>query len=60
MLRTEKAAARMSEYYDPNDGWRPSRRNPRRRQSTLSVAIEALAGGLVIAMLAVLVQLLLG
>jgi hypothetical protein len=42
----------VGEYYDPNDGWRPpSRRKAGQRQSTLSVALEALGGGLVIALL---------
>lgn len=41
----------VGEYYDPNDGWRPPpRRKAGRRQSTLSVALEALGSGLVIAL----------
>lgn len=50
----------MSEYYDPNDGWRPERRGPGPRQSMLSIALEALGGGLVIAIVVVVVKRLLG
>lgn len=41
------------DYYDPkNDEWQQPRRN-RRRQSTFSIAMEALGGGLVIALVIV-------
>lgn len=51
----------MSEYYDPKDGWRPPPRpGPRRHQGTLSIALEALGGGLVIAVVIVTVKRLLG
>lgn len=46
--------------YDPNDGWRPPPRRSRQRQSTFSVAMEALGGGLVIALIIVSVKRLLG
>jgi len=42
----------VNQHYNPNDGWRPPpRRGPRPRQSTLSVALEALGGGLVIVLM---------
>jgi hypothetical protein len=51
---------RVNEYYDPNDGWRPPPRRNRQRQSTFSVAMEALGGGLVIALIIVGLKNLLG
>lgn len=49
------------DYYDPNDGWRPPPRHaPHHTQSTFSIAMEALGGGLVIAVLIVTVKQLLG
>ncbi|MBY0567451.1 MAG: hypothetical protein K2P70_09075 [Hyphomonadaceae bacterium] len=50
----------MLRNYDPNDGWRPPPRRNRHRQSTFSVAMEALAGGLVIALIIFAVKRLLG
>lgn len=55
-----KKTGPVNEYYDPNDGWRPPRRNPERRQSTLSIALEALGCGLVIAVVLVLIKAALG
>lgn len=51
----------MGQYYDPkNDGWRPPPRRNRQRQSAFSVAIEAAAGGLILAALIIGVKNLLG
>lgn len=42
----------VNQHYDPNDGWRPPpRRGPRPQQSSLSIALEALGGGFVIALI---------
>lgn len=50
----------MGQYYDPDDGWRPSPHRNQRRQSTFSIAMEALGGGLVIALIVVGIKRLLG
>lgn len=51
----------VSDHHDPRRDERPlSPRNNQRRQSTVSIAIEALAGGFVIALLIVGVKQLLG
>lgn len=51
----------MTDYYDPNDGWRPPLRSRSRRQQTmLSIALEALGGGFVIATVIVGLKQLLG
>ena len=51
----------MSEYFDPNDGWRPPPRHRERRpQSTFSIAMEALGGGLVFAVVLAMLKKLLG
>jgi hypothetical protein len=52
-------AANLNNYYDPRDERPPTPRN-QRRQSTLSIAMEALGGGLVIALVIVGVKRLLG
>lgn len=52
--------AAMGQYYDPNDGWRPPPRHNRQRQSTFSVAMEALAGGLIVSLIIIGVKNLFG
>ena len=51
----------MPDYYDPRKPWTPPERSGARvRQSTLSIAMEALAGGLVIALVIAGVKWMLG
>lgn len=50
----------MSQYFDPNDNWRSPPRRNRQRQSTFSVAMEALGGGFVIALIIFGVKRLVG
>jgi hypothetical protein len=48
------------EFYDPRRDERPPSPRNRQRQSTLSIAMEALGGGLVIALIIVGLKQLLG
>lgn len=50
----------MTQYYDPNDGWRPPPRRNKRQQSLLSIALEAAGGGLVIALIILGLKRMLG
>lgn len=49
----------LSQYYDPRNERPPPPRN-RRKQSTFSIALEALGGGLVIALFVLALTWLLG